>query len=880
MMITMLKNKAIQIVMVLFFLMPFQIFSQITLQGTIIKEISSEPIPYVNILIKNTEGSYLIDFASTDENGKYSIKLAKDVDTILVETSIISHLPKIHLLILDKTKNIHTLNFSLSQRLTELEEVFIESEKKPITVKKDTTVYNVSQFKDGSERVVEDLLKKLPGISIEDNGVIKFKGKQVVRLLLDNDNIFNSNYTIGTKNIDSEIIEEVQAIEDYNINPLLKGIKTSEDVAINLVLKKGKTDISGNTEIGLGLKIKKFIKVNTVSVSKKLKGFSTISYNNIGENYSPYNFTSNTLELSKINEFQQRTNNLVNSLGFNSNLPNNRISINNNFFGSINALYKINKKSSFRANYNLFKDKLIRRESYNTIYNFNNEELSIANQKHITKKPLLNTFEYEFIYHINKKSLLTSIGKWDARTIKKSSFGFNNDFDFENITKSKDMFLMSNTEYTYRINNQNVFQLLGNISSNNIPQNVNVFFQGDEFKQSIDFKKNYLKLQLSLLSKTENSEYEYNLGYNFTENFIDSELSGIEINNQNLLNNNYYKFTRLYANFKHSFRINKWRFIYELNNNLYNVKLTENNLQSNYNNTFVNIRPIVSINYYLNKVSHFYLNYTLSNHLPEANNVYSGLILTDNRTLFNNNFKFNLFNNHTSSFGYRISDFYNLFQFNVLARYSFRKFGYVNQLNIDENIDFYTSIVDATNNERLDFSLDFEKYIHFLKVTININGSYRISDYQNIINNSQLRNNTSKSLLGQLDIRTGFNGNMNFENKVMLRNNFYSSSSSSSNSFTSFQNDFKIKYLKNNFQFILNSQYFKPDLDKNNSGDLFLDAILNYKTKSGKIEYQIKANNLLNKKKYRNINTSDYSTSIFEHNLIERFALLSVNFKF
>jgi hypothetical protein len=47
MMITMLKNKAIQIVMVLFFLMPFQIFSQITLQGTIIKEISSEPIPYV-----------------------------------------------------------------------------------------------------------------------------------------------------------------------------------------------------------------------------------------------------------------------------------------------------------------------------------------------------------------------------------------------------------------------------------------------------------------------------------------------------------------------------------------------------------------------------------------------------------------------------------------------------------------------------------------------------------------------------------------------------------------------------------------------------------------------------------------------------------------
>lgn len=866
--------------MVLFFLMYANAFSQHIIKGKVIEDIDNEPIPYVSILIKNVKNAYLINFTSTDEEGNFSIELTKALDSVLIETSIISHLPKSELLIFDKTKKNYAINFRLQQRLTVLEEVYIEGKKPKITVKIDTTLYNVNQFKDGSEHVVEDLLKNLPGISVGDNGAIKFKGKQVTRVLLDGDNIFNENYTIGTKNIDFEIIEEVQAIEDYNTNPLLKGIKSSDDVAINLILKKGKTDISGNAEIGLGLEHKKLMKANTISVSKKLKGFSTISYNNIGENYSPHNFTSNIVELSKINESNQRTNDLVNSSGFNSNLPNNRISVNNNFFGSINALYKINEKLSFRANRNFFKDKLKRDELYNTTYKFENQELNISNQENSIKKPLINTFEYDLIYNINKKSLLTSTGKWDSQSIKKSAIGFNNEINFENITKSKDVFLKNDIEYTYRINNKNVLQFFGSLSSNDVPQNVDVLFENDALKQTIDFKKNYFKLQSSLISKAKKSEYELDLGYNFIENIIDSELQGLDNSNQYFTNDIYYKPTEIYANFVYRYRMDKWRFTTKLYNSLFNVKLNDLNLQTNYKESFVSVRPTFSVNYYFNKESFLYLDYALSNQLADADKVFSGLILTNNRTLSNNDFSFNLFNSQASTLGYRINDFYNLFQFNAYAKYGFKKYDYINELNVDELTNFYTSIVDVTNNKSLDFALDFEKYIHFFRSTINVNSLYSIYNYRNIINDSELRDNKSKSFFGQFHVQTGFQGHLNFENKVLFRNNVYTTSSNTSNSFTSFQNDFKIKYIKDYFQFVLNSQYFKPDLDQSTSGYLFLDAFLSYKTKNGKIEYQIKANNLLNKKVYININTSDYSTSIFEHNLQERFILFSILFKY
>ncbi|WP_187269356.1 peptidase associated/transthyretin-like domain-containing protein [Algibacter pacificus] len=853
--------------------------AQSILSGYVKSTKNLEPIPYCSVLIKTTD-HVVLSYAITNDAGFYSVELPKTNKDFFVEASIITHVNGVEKIKIDdlKANKELALNFNLDERLTKLDEVFVKAEKQPVIVKKDTVTYNINKFKDGSERAIEDLLKKLPGISVSDNGALKFKGNQVTHLLLDGDDIFNQNYTIGTKNINTDIVEGIQAIEDYNANPLLKGVKKSQDIAVNLVLKKGKTDVSGDIELGAGLKEKAYLKTNAISVSKTLKGFSTLSYNNIAENYSPNNFNTNNFDISKSKEISQRTTNLVNTNNFNSILTDNRVSVNSNYFGSVNGLYKFNKKLSLKANYSMFNDKLIRNERTGSFYYLDTIEYAVNTEESFVKKPSIHTFDYELIYHINKKSLLTNTGKLDFQNIKSTSIGFNNENFFENETASKNLFLKNNLEYTYKINSKKVFQLSSHISTNSLPQNVDVFSGTESFNQDIKLKKNLVNLEAKLLSKLKNVEVSFIAGYNFDENFINSELNNISIDNQFLSNDVYYKLSKLYFNIDYQYKVGKWGFPVSFKNELLNTTFNDFNVTENYGKNRFLVSPNFGIVYYLNKKSSLYSKYSLSNRTPHADKTYSGLIHTNSRSLLNNNFTFKVFKNHSLNLGYRINDFYNLFQFNIYTNYNFQKYGYVNKLNLSETRDYYTSILNVSNNKRLAFGLSVEKYLDPLKSTFNLNSSYNINTYQNIVNTSGLRNIKNKSFLGELNIRTGFSGNINFVNKVEVNMSNYTVLNSDSSTFTTFKNDFSINHIKNNVQFKLNSQYFNPDLNANISGDLFLDSV--FICKKNNIEYALKFNNILNNKVYRNISNNEFSTSFFEHNLVERFILLSVGFKF
>jgi hypothetical protein len=79
----------------------------------------------------------------------------------------------------------------------------------------------------------------LPGIEVNDKtGEITYKGKPIETVNLEGDNLFGFNYAIGTKNINVDMVEEVQVIENFSANPLLKGIDSNDKVALNLKLKR------------------------------------------------------------------------------------------------------------------------------------------------------------------------------------------------------------------------------------------------------------------------------------------------------------------------------------------------------------------------------------------------------------------------------------------------------------------------------------------------------------------------------------------------------------------------------------------------------------------------------------------------------------------
>ncbi len=95
-----------------------------------------------------------------------------------------------------------------------LDEVFVQAERPPVSIRKDTIEFNASAFKTLPSALVEDLLKKLPGIDIDPNGNIMVKGKQVNRLLVDGKEFFGGDPKIATKNLPANIVDKVQVMDD------------------------------------------------------------------------------------------------------------------------------------------------------------------------------------------------------------------------------------------------------------------------------------------------------------------------------------------------------------------------------------------------------------------------------------------------------------------------------------------------------------------------------------------------------------------------------------------------------------------------------------------------------------------------------------------
>ena len=123
----------------------------------------------------------------------------------------------------------------------------------PITARGDTISYNVSSFQSQQDQYVVDVLKKLPGISVDANGAIRYQGDPIDKFYIEGRDLLGSNYTIASNNLNVNAISNVDIIENNQHIRALQGITSSNRAAINLKLKKGFiAKPFGEVEAGLG----------------------------------------------------------------------------------------------------------------------------------------------------------------------------------------------------------------------------------------------------------------------------------------------------------------------------------------------------------------------------------------------------------------------------------------------------------------------------------------------------------------------------------------------------------------------------------------------------------------------------------------------------
>jgi len=212
---------------------------------------------YATVSVYKVGDSILTTYKLSDDKGIFKINgLATEVKYRLVVTAwqYGTFRKEVELSKANPALNLGTLY--LSTKSNDLNEVVISAERPPVIVRKDTIEFNAESFKTLPSAVVEDLLKKLPGVAIAADGSIQVNGKTVSRILVDGKEFFGGDQQIATKNLPANIIDKVQVVEDKQAKRRAPDLTAAEiPQIINLKLKKAiKKGAFGKLYAGGGLK--------------------------------------------------------------------------------------------------------------------------------------------------------------------------------------------------------------------------------------------------------------------------------------------------------------------------------------------------------------------------------------------------------------------------------------------------------------------------------------------------------------------------------------------------------------------------------------------------------------------------------------------------
>ena len=198
-------------------------FAQIKVEG-VIKDSIGAPLELANIIAINQETKMLDSYAITNDKGLYKLNL-KENSTYKIQVSYIG-MKTLEEIFSTKEADI-SRNFSLKED-NNLDEIELTYEM-PVTIKGDTIVYNADSFKSGTERKLEDVLKKLPGVEINADGQIEVEGKVVSKVMVEGKEFFDGDSKLAIKNIPSNAVDKVQVLKNYAEVGQLSGVTDNQD---------------------------------------------------------------------------------------------------------------------------------------------------------------------------------------------------------------------------------------------------------------------------------------------------------------------------------------------------------------------------------------------------------------------------------------------------------------------------------------------------------------------------------------------------------------------------------------------------------------------------------------------------------------------------
>lgn len=301
------------IISIILFLFTTPLVAQeIRLEGSVQDSIGN-PLVFTNILAKPKIKTESVAFAISDENGKYLLRLKKDTPYI-IEISYLGYIKVNDSVLLSES----TLkDYTLIESSDVLDEVVIRTEI-AVLVEDDLITYSTDKFTTGEERKLEDILEKLPGMEVDADGNVTVNGKRVTKLMIEGKDFFGGDTKLGVKNIPADVVDKIEAIDNYNEVSFMKGLNDSDKMVLNIKLKEGKNKfLFGESEAGAGIENRYVIRPRlfyyspktTVNFIGNLNNTSEASLDNNAVKRFKGSFSDNPIQTSDIglNKFSRNS---------------------------------------------------------------------------------------------------------------------------------------------------------------------------------------------------------------------------------------------------------------------------------------------------------------------------------------------------------------------------------------------------------------------------------------------------------------------------------------------------------------------------------------------------------------------------------------------
>ncbi len=260
-----------------------QAMAQRNITGKVLESDSQEPVAQTTVRLLKKD-STMVTGALTDLNGLFRMK-APAAGTYIVQVTCVGFKPFTKTVKVSADKDVALGSIDLHPDAIMLKGATVTGQAAKVTVKEDTFVYNASAYRTPEGSVIEELVKKLPGAQVDDDGKVTINGKEVKKILIDGKEFMTGDTKTAMKNLPTSIVERVKAYDQKSDLSRVSGIDDGEEeTVLDFGIKRGMNKgFMLNADLAAGTKHRYSGRVFAGMQSSDLKIFVPLSANNVND---------------------------------------------------------------------------------------------------------------------------------------------------------------------------------------------------------------------------------------------------------------------------------------------------------------------------------------------------------------------------------------------------------------------------------------------------------------------------------------------------------------------------------------------------------------------------------------------------------------------